>query len=135
MFNDLKVLSDKMTEMRKEMQTEGKKALKLALKEFFSAFPMVEAIRWNQYTPYFNDGDACVFGVYEASIKLTDVDTDKVDLDEDGFIDSYDIEDRLNETDLDAQTKKHLLKAINSFNEMISDLPDVMLKLLVTMLL
>ena len=23
----------------------------------------VHSVRWSQYTPYFNDGDACVFGV------------------------------------------------------------------------
>lgn len=24
----------------------------------------IESYSWTQYTPYFNDGDACVFGVY-----------------------------------------------------------------------
>ncbi|UDL15302.1 hypothetical protein SEA_KUDEFRE_73 [Gordonia phage Kudefre] len=36
------------------------------------AFPEVEAVRWEQYTPYFNDGDACEFGVREASLKFAD---------------------------------------------------------------
>jgi hypothetical protein len=34
-----------------------------ALAEAF-AHPSIVAIRWTQYTPYFNDGDACVFSVY-----------------------------------------------------------------------
>lgn len=32
---------------------------------FWEANPEVAAIRWSQYTPYFNDGDPCVFGVNE----------------------------------------------------------------------
>lgn len=28
------------------------------------------AVRWSQYTPYFNDGDSCEFGVNEAELRL-----------------------------------------------------------------
>jgi hypothetical protein len=34
------------------------------------AIPGVEAVRWQQYTPYFNDGEACEFGVGEPLVKL-----------------------------------------------------------------
>lgn len=34
------------------------------------AYPEVEAVRWEQYTPYFNDGDVCEFGVREPRIKF-----------------------------------------------------------------
>lgn len=30
----------------------------------------IEAIRWKQYTPYFDDGNACVFGLQQVSVKL-----------------------------------------------------------------
>lgn len=33
-----------------------------ALDEILKIFP---ALQWQQYTPYFNDGDACVFGVHD----------------------------------------------------------------------
>jgi hypothetical protein len=32
--------------------------------------PGIEAVRWEQYTPYFNDGDPCVFGVGEVRVKI-----------------------------------------------------------------
>lgn len=32
---------------------------------FFSANPKVYGITWHQYTPHFNDGDPCYFGVDE----------------------------------------------------------------------
>lgn len=31
----------------------------------FEKYPNLEAFQWNQYTPYFNDGDECTFGVNE----------------------------------------------------------------------
>lgn len=36
--------------------------------------PLVESAHWTQYTPYFNDGEACEFRIYEASVKVKGVD-------------------------------------------------------------
>lgn len=45
--------------------------------------PDAEAIIWQQYTPYFSDGDACVFSVGHPVVRLsnTDEDADYWDLD------------------------------------------------------
>lgn len=37
------------------------------IKKFFEAVPVVKAITWTQYTPYFMDGDSCVFSVNEVN--------------------------------------------------------------------
>lgn len=34
----------------------------------FAADPDVTALGWRQYTPYFNDGDACYFGIHSEDI-------------------------------------------------------------------
>lgn len=34
--------------------------------------PGVVSVAWQQYTPYFNDGDACEFGVYGFTVEVTD---------------------------------------------------------------
>jgi hypothetical protein len=31
--------------------------------KFLTDFPEVKSVKWTQYTPYFNDGDTCVFGI------------------------------------------------------------------------
>ena len=49
--------------VRKEFQAKAQTALKAAFKEFFDANPTITEIYWNQYTPYFNDGDECNFSV------------------------------------------------------------------------
>jgi hypothetical protein len=52
------------------------------------AVPGVEAVRWEQYTPYFNDGDPCVFGIGEVRVKVAGHE-EGGDYD-DGFLSSYD---------------------------------------------
>lgn len=51
------------------------------------AFPEVDAIRWPQFTPYFNDGDACEFSVHDPLLRLVDGDED-AGYNGDGFIDT-----------------------------------------------
>lgn len=46
----------------------------------FVKYPDLLGVRWTQYTPHFNDGDACEFGVHELCIKHKGV---KGDCDED----------------------------------------------------
>lgn len=46
------------------------KVLTAIAKEVFDLYPGVQAIGWSQYTPYFNDGDPCVFRVGCPTIKV-----------------------------------------------------------------
>jgi len=64
---------------RRKMELE--ETLKNAGKGFFSEsaigilfdeFEEIVAVRWRQYTPYFNDGDPCVFRVNEPELILSD---------------------------------------------------------------
>lgn len=59
-FSDLK---REMEELRAKMQERGKEAFKNGAAELFETCPSLESFSWSQYTPYFNDGDPCVFGV------------------------------------------------------------------------
>jgi acyl carrier protein phosphodiesterase len=57
----------KVKEARKKYQEEMKKISKTEMKEMFDKIfeehPELQGLYWTQYTPYFNDGDACVFGL------------------------------------------------------------------------
>lgn len=50
---------------RAEFKTKAQAAMKESFKEVFDLFPEITAIRWVQYTPYFNDGETCEFSVHE----------------------------------------------------------------------
>ncbi len=48
-------------EKRKELTAQLKKDFPALLAPLFEKYPGVKNVRWTQYTPYFNDGDACEF--------------------------------------------------------------------------
>ena len=50
-----------MDKLKQEYYAEVRKGFDKESKELFNAFPALESFSWPQYTPYFNDGDTCVF--------------------------------------------------------------------------
>jgi hypothetical protein len=53
----------KQDQLRLEMVQHGKAAVTEELAGFFAKYPDMR-IGWCQYTPYFNDGEACVFSLH-----------------------------------------------------------------------
>jgi hypothetical protein len=58
-----------LREAKEKVKVEAMDAFKAEFKSAFESNPDVKAMRWNQYTPYFNDGDECVFGVNDLMVK------------------------------------------------------------------
>jgi hypothetical protein len=56
-----KAAQEAVAKAKKEAKATAKEALKEMAAEFFAENPHVVSINWNQYTPYFNDGDVCTF--------------------------------------------------------------------------
>lgn len=57
-------LSTKREQIEAAAREQAKAILAPGLKEFMEAHPDIKAIGWTQYTPYFNDGEECIFGVH-----------------------------------------------------------------------
>ncbi|MFI5405125.1 MAG: hypothetical protein ACHQ1D_01290 [Nitrososphaerales archaeon] len=53
----------KQEELSNELRKIGENYFKETSKQYFKDFPFVEEFSWTQYTPYFMDGDECIFGV------------------------------------------------------------------------
>lgn len=64
------------------VKDQGKEVFLEAAKQIFQTNPNLEHFSWNQYTPYFNDGDECKFSVNYAwvSIKTTNMEDGARDL-------------------------------------------------------
>lgn len=78
----------------------------------------VESVKWAQYTPYFNDGDPCVFTASFRGVKLVGGDEEAGDY-EDGYIDRYEL------SNWDHETKKSIpLTEKNGYD--ITGLVDIM---------
>jgi hypothetical protein len=56
-------LLEQQRKLREEFQATAQELFKQTTKQFFDQNPGVTAIHWTQYTPYFNDGDECVFRI------------------------------------------------------------------------
>lgn len=85
-MEQLKNISEEYDRVKKEAMTKMKDAFTPAFQEFFEKYPQIQYVYWTQYTPYFNDGDPCEFGVNEKSISL---DEHTEDFDEEAGIQSY----------------------------------------------
>lgn len=60
-------LIEEQRALKAKFQTEAQAMFKETMKEFFDKNPGITALKWTQYTPYFNDGDACVFSVNDVT--------------------------------------------------------------------
>lgn len=64
-LNELKNSVQKLNDERVALvQAQGQAALGGAFKELFEKHETLESVTWAQYTPYFNDGDSCMFSVH-----------------------------------------------------------------------
>lgn len=68
-----KLLADQ-AELQRKFQEQAQALFKDITKEFFEKNPGITGVVWTQYTPYFNDGDACVFSVNSPTFTNAPVD-------------------------------------------------------------
>lgn len=87
-MEELNQLRMRMNDLKQEMAQIAKEGLPLEFNKYFDIWPEAEAFRWSQYTPYFNDGDPCVFRVNQPYVKIGDEGGDS----DDGYREEYDFE-------------------------------------------
>lgn len=68
-----KTLQEQINELNKQMREKSKDLMKEAFRDFLGKYDeVVDNIYWTQYTPHFNDGEACEFSVNDVFILLKD---------------------------------------------------------------
>lgn len=79
MLSSVKQIKSRLTEIQKQIEKlekqaskESSKLISKGFKEIFKKYPNLKSFSWNQYTPYFNDGDECVFGAYTDYLTIND---------------------------------------------------------------
>jgi len=69
-----------LVEQYRAVKEEFRKKCEVVMKEMFVEFfeqnPKIECVTWTQYTPYFMDGDVCVFGVNNFSFLESETDAE-----------------------------------------------------------
>jgi len=61
-YKDIAALLD---QKRKELAAPLRSTLFERMQRVLIELPEIDSIEWNQYTPYFNDGEECTFSVHE----------------------------------------------------------------------
>ncbi len=68
-FRELSEQKEKLDQERKELFEQ---VIRRIAEDAFAIHPNLLGFQWVQYTPYFNDGDVCYFGVQETEYKFDD---------------------------------------------------------------
>lgn len=68
----IKETANEIEAARARLKSQSQELLKESFQKIFETYPTVAKIAWTQYTPYFNDGDECVFGVNDWEIFSTE---------------------------------------------------------------
>lgn len=102
----------KMNEQLQELKSLGKAVALEVIAELVSKCPEVTAIRWKQYTPYFNDGEPCVFRVGEVEVAIVGgiLGVDPEDLEEEGWYCTYEL----------PEIKQELKEQLRGINKLFS---------------
>jgi hypothetical protein len=74
---ELTKLVDEIAELKKQFLRNAKELFSKDIAAMFERLPELEFITWTQYSPYFNDGDECVFSVHDLQFKLKDEEVDE----------------------------------------------------------
>lgn len=74
-------MQDTINSLKRQMQ----ESIRPVFASFIQENPKVLAVKWSQYTPYFNDGETCYFSVNEPVFKFEGIPEDAGDY-EDGFV-------------------------------------------------
>lgn len=64
MLEELKAMNEELATLQKEHLEKSKAMFSKIAAKIFDAHPKLESFGWRQYTPYFNDGDECVFSAH-----------------------------------------------------------------------
>lgn len=79
-INDsIKEMQEQMRAIEKKAREEGETLFAKEIQPLFDKYDFLGSISWTQYTPWFNDGDECVFGSHheDAAINsVTDIEND-----------------------------------------------------------
>jgi len=63
-------LNSQINAAKQEMRGKSKGLVESSVAMLFDACHEIQQVHWTQYTPYFNDGEACEFGVNEINFLL-----------------------------------------------------------------
>ncbi len=123
MSNKLQKILKLKKQYKENVKEHGKELVKELVAGLFVKDPNLQKIRWTQYTPYFNDGEACVFSAgspefafsKESEFYLSEEEQEDKDEDDRGFVETWDF---YKNKELKEKLKDLTKDFVESFNDM-----------------
>ena len=84
-MSDMNKMNEEIEAIRKAHMETLQMKFKEATRAFFDSNPTIQAVVWSQYTPYFNDGEECIFSVNTPTFV-------RENFDEEDLLDPYEYE-------------------------------------------
>lgn len=72
-------LNEQIRQAKEQMREKSEGLIEGMVKLFLDECPEVTGIHWTQYTPYFNDGESCEFGVNEICFHILEDEDDEIE--------------------------------------------------------
>ena len=60
-IKEVKEKQKEINDLKKDLHKKSEEAFFMGAKQILDSCPELKSVSWNQYTPYFNDGDTCQF--------------------------------------------------------------------------
>lgn len=76
MFEELKKMNEELEVLKKNHLERSKEMFTTVSKLLFEKHPALESFQWQQYTPYFNDGEECTFSANKDYLSINGIEAD-----------------------------------------------------------
>lgn len=118
--SEIVAISEQYNEAKKKMADKLQVVFNESFKQFWKDNPNIAAIAWEQYTPYFNDGDACIFRV--GDLYAMSKDGYEKYKDEGGYPEEYSLYH--GDDDLQGNATEEDIDKANKFMDDLAKIPD-----------
>ncbi len=88
-IESIKQKQSEIKKIQEELKQKSGEIFKSSFIKIFEDNPNLESFSWNQWTPYFNDGDTCYFSAHTDYIYVNDELVDECDWYQPNIIKSY----------------------------------------------
>lgn len=78
LYNEATSLQQEIEDIKARYQESMKQKFNEITKSFFDECPEVKALVWTQFTPFFSDGDPCIFGINDIYPVVGNFDPDEL---------------------------------------------------------
>jgi hypothetical protein len=78
-FEEITQKRKEIVQLQNELQKQSKDLFNSYFQKVFESNEKLESVSWTQYTPYFNDGETCVFSAHTDYLIVNGQDDDEAD--------------------------------------------------------